>query len=147
VPIKLSIIDRLVAGPSPASDVSSISAAVIRDLLSLLNTWEILPPFGGKQSADVESSVLNYGVPNVAGKTVSPSSLSQYETDITTAIRRFEQRINPETLVVTTSEPNLGGSNAVFSLNIEGDFVGLETPRRLVFRSQVSSATGRVELV
>lgn len=123
-----------------------MTSGVIRDLLTLLNTWEILPPFDSPSSTEVECSVLNYGVPNVAGKMVSPNSLAEYEAEIREAVRRFEPRIDFETLEVSAEEPMATGSNAVFSLKIEGDLVGLESSRRLVFVSRVSAATGRVEL-
>ena len=123
-----------------------MTSGVIRDLLALLNTWEILPPFDSPSSTEVECSVLNYGVPNVAGKMVSPNSLAEYEAEIREAVRRFEPRIDFETLEVSAEEPRATGSNAVFSLKIEGDLVGLESSRRLVFVSRVSAATGRVEL-
>jgi type VI secretion system protein ImpF len=143
----LSIIDRLVGDASPAEDVSSVVETLSRDLVLLLNSWEILPAAETPYSDEMQASVLNYGVPNMAGKSTRPSILSNYEKQVRIAVLRFEPRLDPSTLTVEVAllPPPAGSSE--FGLRIEGELLGLETRRRVQFRSRVSASTGRVVLV
>ena len=143
----LSIIDRLVGDTAPAGDVSSTVETLSRDLVLLLNSWEILPVKEIPYSDEMLASVLNYGVPNMAGKSTRPSILSNYEKEVRKAVLRFEPRLDPSTLNVEVAllPPPAGSSE--FGLRIEGELLGLETRRRVQFRSRVSASTGRVVLV
>lgn len=143
----LSIIDRLVGDAAPAEDVSSVVETISRDLVLLLNSWEMLPVAETPYSEELQASVLNYGVPNMAGKSTKSSTLSNYQKQVRDAVLRFEPRLEPSTLTVEVAllPPPAGGSE--FGLRIEGELRGLETRRRVQFRSRVSASTGRVVLV
>src|SRR5256885_2788518 len=88
-----ALLDRL-TDQDPASNVESrdrrvislpqLKAAVLRDLVWLFNTaCRNLQEFEGLR--EVERSVLNYGVPNLTGRTVSSLQTSELEVMLTEA--------------------------------------------------------------
>ena len=143
----ISIIDRLTADSPPSGETATCVDLVVRDLILLLNTWEILPRLEAAYSDEMLSSVVNYGVSNMSGKSTRPGILHEYQREVRDAVIRFEPRLNPETLVVevTALPPPVG--SAEFGLMIEGELMGVDSVRRLSFRSKVSASTGRVVLV
>ena len=147
MPHPISIIDRLTGEAPPPTDITTAVDLVVRDLVLLLNSWEILPKSDFPYSEEMLSSVVNYGVPNMSGRSTRPSILLEYQNAVRNAVLRFEPRLNPETLVVEVSAlpPPIG--SAEFGLRIEGELLGLDSVRRLSFRSRVSASTGRVVLV
>jgi len=146
VSIHSSIIDRIATGRRRKDDAASFANSIGRDLLLLLNSWQTLPPAARGVAPEVESSVLNYGVPNLAGQAANAEVLSRYEREVEKAVGRFEPRLDPASVRVKTIAPGSGRSNAEFNLQIEGDLVGSSSGRRLVFRSKVNVSTGRVTL-
>ena len=119
----------------------------VRDLILLLNSWEVLPRSDHPYSQEMLSSVVNYGVPNMSGRSTRPSILQEYQTAVRNAVLRFEPRLNPDSLVVEVSALPPPVGSAEFGLRIEGELLGLDSARRLSFRSKVSASTGRVVLV
>ncbi|MEE2972701.1 MAG: GPW/gp25 family protein [Planctomycetota bacterium] len=147
MPHPISIIDRLTGGTPPSADTTTTVDLVARDLVLLLNSWELLPPVEHGYSDEMLSSVVNYGVPNMSGKSTRPSVLQDYRTAVRDAVARFEPRLDPETLMIDVAvlPPPVG--TAEFGLLIEGELLGLDTARRISFRSRVNASTGRVVLV
>ena len=143
----LSILDRLVIDKAPAQDASTLTASIIRDLLSLLNTWEILDPRIASENKPLLSTVLNYGVENFTGKSIQGDHLERFSGSIEEAIRRFEPRLDPDTLSVKAFQLEAPDKGVVFGLTIEADLAGVENNRRIIFRSEVNSNTGRVTLI
>ena len=146
LPQQLSIVDRLVAGHGPAEDAASVVNAICRDLLLLLNSWAVLRLADGDRFVSLKTCVLNYGVPSVAGKPIREQVLNMYQEAIQTAIERFEPRLDPETVLVHAVAEHGPSATTRFSLRIEGQLVGADSGRRLVFDSSVNTETGRVSL-
>ena len=147
MPHPISIIDRLTGETPPPADTTTAVDLVVRDLILLLNSWEILPGSDHPYSQEILSSVVNYGVPNMSGRSTRPSILQEYQTAVRNAVLRFEPRLNPDSLVVEVSALPPPVGSAEFGLRIEGELLGLDTTRRFSFRSKVSASTGRVVLV
>src|SRR4051812_41293943 len=96
-----SLLDRLTDfEPSSTSEsrerrvlsLPQLRAAVLRDLVWLLNTARQLPEEleGFKE---VEKSVLNYGVSSLTGRRASSLRASDVEAMLVSAIERYEPRI------------------------------------------------------
>lgn len=141
-----TIIDRLTAAPASSRDVASVAEAVSRDLLLLLNSWEVLPTSDTPYSEAMQSSVLNYGVPNMSGRSAGPVNLQEYEKLVRDAVLRFEPRLKSEGLEVEVGPLPPPAGSAEFGLRIEGVLAGVDSSRRVTFRSRVSATTGRVAL-
>lgn len=77
---------------------------VRRELAWLLNTTNLASVVDLAPYPQVETSVLNYGVPDLAGKASGRRIVLQRARDIRTAIRTFEPRIDEPSLVVEPSD-------------------------------------------
>ncbi len=73
--------------------------AVLRDLAWLLNTYANAEQDGLDAFEEVPSSVLNFGVQNVAGMTASSLSVDDLRYRLIEALRRFEPRIIANTII------------------------------------------------
>ena len=74
--------------------------SVIRDLEALLNTSTSLEKHWADMFKNVSSSVLNYGINNFTGMTLSHNNAMRFQHEIYSIIRRYEPRIIPDSLIV-----------------------------------------------
>ena len=79
---------------------SALRATIRRDLAWLLNTTNFGALGSLEHYPEVESSVLNFGVPDLAGKTLHGRTILDRAREIRNAIRNFETRLDGESLVV-----------------------------------------------
>ena len=79
---------------------SALRANVRRELAWLLNTTNLESVTDLTDFPRVKSSVLNFGVEDLAGKAQSQEAIKVRALKILLAIRAFEPRIAPETLCV-----------------------------------------------
>lgn len=121
--------------------------AVLRDLGWLLNTTGLaaLAPFEGVPLA--ARSVLNFGLPDLAGKTASGLDRGAVARAIRQAIWDFEPRILRDSLQVapTASAPALSGPNHL-AFEIHGELWGHPLPERLYVRTELDLEIGAVRL-
>jgi len=120
--------------------------SVLRDLAFLLNAKCSLR---GEDCVDfpaVAKTVVNYGIPDIAGSTISGISPTDVERSVRNAILQFEPRIIPGTLDVRVlSETDSANINAI-SLEIRGDLWSLPLPESLYVKTEVDLETGCFEL-
>lgn len=83
---------------------AALRATVRRELAWLLNTIQLGAVMDLEPYPHVRTSVLNYGVPDLAGKVYTGRILQQRARDIRDAIRAFEPRIEPSSLVVEPTD-------------------------------------------
>lgn len=83
---------------------TALRATVRRELAWLLNTINFEAVVDLTPYPHVQSSVLNYGVPDLAGKAHSHRTILKRGREIRTAIRAFEPRIDEESLIVEPTE-------------------------------------------
>lgn len=126
--------------------LSSLRETVLRDLAWLLNTTNL----GSAQSLDaypeVESSVLNYGVPELSGRTLSGTDGPLLERALRQSIASFEPRILPASLKVRLElGEGLTSHNALIFL-IEGDLLAQPLPLRLYLKTEVDLDLGDVTI-
>jgi type VI secretion system protein ImpF len=120
----------------------ALKATVRRDLAWLLNTTNLGAVIDLEPYPQVETSVLNYGVPDLAGKAISHRVVVQRARDIRGAIRAFEPRIDGKTLMVEPSQHN-ERENAVTYL-IEGDVTASVNALPIKLRTDVEADTASV---
>lgn len=150
-----SLLDRLTDDdPGQQSEARSIRAesvlslrnAVLRDLEWLLNTGNIQGVVDLDDYPELISSVLNYGMPNLSGKTVSTVDHDAVEAHIRETIRAFEPRILPNTVRVVAI-PGSGeahSNSAVYQ--IEATLWGRPMPEALFLRTEIDLELGSVVL-
>lgn len=120
--------------------------AVIRDLTWLLNTHADADQSGYSEYEEIPSSVLNYGIQNVAGKTSSGLSTDDVRYHLIEALRRFEPRIIPQTIsIVITLDPG-EMSNRSLQFEIRGDLWAEPIPESLFIKTELDLETGKSHL-
>lgn len=124
----------------------SLRESVLRDLEWLLNTGNIQGSLDLDNYPEVIESVINYGMPNLSGKTISTTDLTAVQESIRQTIRVFEPRILPNTVRVSLvpGSGDMHANSAVFQ--IEATMWGRPMPEALFMRTEIDLELGEVVL-
>ena len=123
-----------------------IRQAVLRDLSWLLNAVQPLGALSERFPAAADS-VLNYGLPPLAGQLASRIDVSLLERGIREAIVRFEPRILADTLEVRAIEfDNAMATHNIIEFEIRGFLWAQPVPLELLLRTQLDLEVGQVEI-
>ncbi len=146
-----SLLDRL-TDTEPDSKVESraqrvlsmnrLKRSVLRDLAWLLNSGNFEITENLDKYPEVRTSVLNYGVMDLAGKTVSSMELGELEEQIRKAILVFEPRILPNSLSVRVKIDRQKMSHKTMSFDIEGQLWAQPLPINLYLSTELDLETG-----
>ncbi len=120
----------------------ALRGTVRRELAWLLNTTNLAAVEDLGAYPHVQTSVLNYGVPDLAGKAISRRVILERARDIRTSIRVFEPRIDELSLVVEPVEDR-ERENAVTYV-IHGDVRSAVRALPVKFRTDVETDTAAV---
>lgn len=82
----------------------ALRSTVMRELAWLLNTIHLDAAVDLEPYPEVRTSVLNYGVPDMAGKPLTHRAVMQRAREIRHAIVNFEPRVDPASLIVETTD-------------------------------------------
>jgi type VI secretion system protein ImpF len=119
---------------------------VRRDLAWLLNTTNLATVQDLTATPDVQSSVLNYGMPDLGGRTVSSVDTRLLERMLHQAIVTFEPRLLKGSLkvklVIDTDKMN---HNAM-CFDIEAQLWAQPLPLRLFMRTEIDLENGGVQV-
>lgn len=125
-----------------------LRVAVLRDLAWLFNCTrqsdEELDPLAYPHAA---RSVVNYGLPSLAGTTLSGIDAGSLETRIREAILLFEPRLVAETLVVQAlvSEKASDHHNQI-QIEIQGNLWAQPIPLEMLLRTEMDLESGEVRI-
>ena len=126
---------------------AQIRAAVLRDLSWLLNALQSLDPALAERFPEVVDSVLNYGMPALAGQTATRIDIPLLERTFKLAIERFEPRVMKETLEVRALETSsVLDTNNVFEFEIRGHIWAQPVPLDMLLRTQLDLEVGQIEV-
>ncbi|MBN2133773.1 MAG: type VI secretion system baseplate subunit TssE [Sedimentisphaerales bacterium] len=120
--------------------------AVLRDLEMLLNSRKYPPGAEVYDFPEVEESVLNYGIPDLTGLSVSAISPTEFQAYIKQAVLWFEPRIARGSLtvrIVPAADPE--HARAIL-FEIEGELWAQPLPERLFVKTEVDLETGHHKL-
>jgi type VI secretion system protein ImpF len=150
-----SLLDRL-TDDDPAHQIESrerrvfslskLRAAVLRDLAWLLNTTHLAATEDLEDTPLVAGSVINYGIPDLTGKSVSGLGVVDLQRAIRQAILNFEPRILADTLEVRGRADEDAGPNHSLTFEIEGELWARPIPERLFLRTELDLETGSVAI-
>jgi len=129
-----------------AETMLQLRSAALRDLEHLLNTSNIESELDLSEYPELEGSVINYGLPNLSGKTVTSVDLGLLESNIRKAIQSFEERILPDTVKVTSIHNEHAAHGNSVTFKIEGTLWGNPMPEPLFLRTDVDLEIGEVVL-
>lgn len=117
---------------------------VCRDLGALLNAVSIDTDLDLTRYPYVQRSVLNYGMPSLAGIAASGVDPAQTATRIEEAIKRFEPRLHR---VHVSPEPQREHADAhQLTFRIEAELWGQPAPLHMVLRTRIDTTSGDVSL-
>lgn len=120
--------------------------AVLRDLAWLLNTYANSEKADFDAFGEIPSSVLNFGVQNVAGMMASSLNVDEMRYRVTEAIRRFEPRIIPNTVSINMAVDLEEMSSRSIRFEIRGDLWAEPIPESLFIRTELDLETGKCSL-
>ena len=127
--------------------LNKVSDCVKRDLTWLFNSSNMCQDeLLGEKYKEVESSVLNYGLPDLTGKTASSINVLELEETLKQTIIRFETRIIPDTLQVTLQEDEESIEHNSLIFEISGDIWTDPIPVHMHLRTQMNLESGNVEV-
>jgi len=126
---------------------TQLKQAVLRDLVWLLNTTRLESSEDFSEAPNVQRSVINFGLPALAGETASTLDPTSLERAVLDAILAFEPRILPGSLRVEAivTDTQLDHHN-VISVQIEGQLWAQPVPLELLLRTELDLETGKIEI-
>ena len=151
-----SLLDRL-TDDEPDKQVESrdkrvislgrLKECVLRDLGWLLNTTSLPESVDTEGLDHVRDSVLNYGIPELAGATASSLDASGMEKAIRQAIWDFEPRILRKSVKVHVNVDNKASMNHnAVKFRIEGELYAKPAPMRVAMRTEIDLENGNIQV-
>jgi type VI secretion system protein ImpF len=116
--------------------------SVLRDLAWLFNTMPLGQTEDLTDFPAVRESVLDYGMTDLAGVTLSSLDPGDLERRIKNAILLFEPRIVRKSIRVRTVMPDDPQHKNALAFEIEGELWGQPIPTRLYLKSEVDLENG-----
>jgi type VI secretion system protein ImpF len=123
---------------------AALRATVLRELNWILNTTNLGSIQNLKPYPEVATSVLNYGVPDMAGKLLQRRAIETRAREIKQAIRRFEPRIAPQRLEVTATAKDAKPNAVTFVIRADVTSAVMALP--VEFKTDVEIDTGSATL-
>jgi len=142
-----SLIDRLRDRPDEnLADWDELRDIVMRDLSFLLNARNhpyLDEPEEVEAHPSAARSVLNFGVPDTCGRSMSPEELARFVKSVETAVRRFEPRLKLDSRepvrVVNAADAHSG----CVRLQIRGELKSEPIPEWLCIQTDLDFESGR----
>lgn len=126
--------------------LARLRRSVIRDLAWLLNTGNLESLEDLEPYPEVVGSVLNYGLPDIAGSTSSGTDVAVVEKMIRQTIQDFEPRILRNSVQVHVSVDEDEMSRNALTIEIEGELWAQPVPEHLFLKTEVDLETGHVKV-
>jgi type VI secretion system protein ImpF len=128
--------------------VTQLRESVRRDLTWLFNTTHLAAAEGGLEATTplVACSVVNFGIPDLAGRTASGVDLPALERLLRQAIWDFEPRLVRSSVVVRGIVDERNMSHNALAFTIEADLWAQPFPVRLSLQTQIDLEDGRIQI-
>ena len=104
------------------------------------------PPIALAAWEHVRGSVLNYGVPALAGRMRTAEEFTALAGAVEEAIMRFEPCLRQVRVSLGESAEHAGLLTSPFEMLIEGELWGYPLPEQLVVRTVIDLDLGRVQV-
>jgi len=124
--------------------IQRLRECVLRDVAWLLNTTNLVQKNLAETHPLVAQSVVNYGLPDLAGLTASTVDIGELEAMVRQAVWDFEPRILRHTLKVQahTGEDQMNHNALVFE--ITGELWAQPVPLELFMKTEIDLETGEI---
>jgi len=127
--------------------LTNLRKSVLRDIEWLLNTVNLEAVQNLESAPFVTHSVLNYGIPDLAGATLSSLNVQTIERRVRQALWDFEPRILPDSLKVKIIASDNEMNRNALTFVIEGDLWAQPLPLRLYLKTELDLETGIMNVV
>jgi type VI secretion system protein ImpF len=147
-----SLLDRLTdLNPTGKTDtleervmsLRRLKESLIRDLEWLLNTGRLEISQDLDDFPEVRKSVLNFGIPDISGVSLSHQDRASLEREIQQAILDFEPRILPGTLKVSVALNDDEMNETTLVFEIQGEMWWQPVPERFYLRATLDVELGK----
>lgn len=129
-----------------AASLQSLRRAVIRDLEWLMNTVNLESSISLNNHPQLRDTVINYGLPGLAGYTIRHDDRLLIQKLIKSAIQAFEPRIMKNTVRVSLiEEADVQNAHSI-AFEIEGALWGEPVPEPLYIRTELDLELGDVKV-
>jgi type VI secretion system protein ImpF len=125
--------------------MQELREGVQRDLGALLNATSLDVVEDLSAYPNVQRSTLNFGMPDMSGKTASGVEVKDLERVLLRTIQEFEPRITSESLKVTGDVQDRKGHNTMI-ITIEGELWSQPLPQKLLLRTELDLENGEIKL-
>ena len=123
---------------------SALRATIRRDLAWLLNTTNLGSLVDLEPYPRVQESVLNYGLSDLAGRTLNRRAVLARAREIRKAIRVYEPRMRHDSLTVDPIDDDAQPHSLTFL--IQGDITSAAQTMPVKFRTEVEAETTAVNV-
>jgi type VI secretion system protein ImpF len=133
------------ASPRTAMTEPVLRREVARDLVALMNTiaMESIEPLG--EFDCVRRSVLNYGFPDIAHRTIDENSVNDIKDEIKTVLTSYEPRlISSSVKVVRDAKVDQGALKVRFTVNADLFCDPVNVP--VEFIAEVEMDSGKIQI-
>ena len=153
--LQLSLLDRLTDDePTKKSEsrekrvinVSRLKEVVQRDLAWLLNSVAAATSIDLDDYPEVQTSTLNYGIPDLSGVTAASLNIKTIERELGKCITRFEPRIIPRTLRINANLAKKEMNGNTLSFEISADLWAQPLPLQLYLHTDIDIENGIVSI-
>jgi type VI secretion system protein ImpF len=127
------------------ASTAQLRESVVRDLGWLLNSVQLSAVQDLSSYPYAQRSVLNYGLPDLAGRTASGIDAVRLEAELRQAILDYEPRLLPRTVVVTVGSGEVMHNS--LQLTIEAELSAHPAPLALCLRTEIDLENGEVNMV
>jgi type VI secretion system protein ImpF len=125
---------------------SRLRESVRRDLTWLFNTVNLAATDELEDYPEVQRSTLNYGLPDLAGRTASSVDKPALERLLRRAIWEFEPRLNKGTVKVRLVADYEQMNHNAMCFTIEAELWAQPLPLRLFLRTELDLENGEVRV-
>jgi type VI secretion system protein ImpF len=123
-----------------------LRASVLRDLSWLFNTTNLSSLVDLSAYPEAAKSVLNYGLPDLAGHTVTGMDVAELEQLLKRAIWNYEPRLTQRSVRVRLAvDPDAMSHNSM-SFAIEAELFAQPLPQQLYLRTEIDLEDGDVRV-
>jgi type VI secretion system protein ImpF len=121
-------------------------ASVLRDLEWLMNTDNAESVHDLSEFPHISASVINYGMPALAGRALSAVDIGEIEDRLAEVIRTFEPRIISSTVQVKATYSDESSSVNALMFEIQGELWATPVPLKLFLKTNVDLETGNIRI-
>jgi type VI secretion system protein ImpF len=136
---------RIGTGAVRVLTMDELRDGVRRDLASLFNATALEVVEDLTDYPNVRSSTVNFGMPDLSGKTASGLDLPELERSLTRAIHEFEPRLLHDTVKVSGEARSLKMHNSMVA-TIQAELWSQPLPQKLLLRTELDLENGEVKL-